>query len=113
MVLGVEVAGYEVDLGQRSPQQRIETLQHNKELRVLSQAVAGSSQLSTLLFALGTGADLLGSGGFLERILTPLGRQAMLLCLTAVMSYHHGIFIHRSTWSQGRLLTMSLVAPLR
>ena len=108
MVSAVEDAGYDVDLGQRAPQQRIETLQHNKELRVLSQAFAGSSQLSTLLFALGTGADVLGWGGFLERILTPLGRQAMLLCLTLGLSFHHGLFIHQSTLSQAKQLSINM-----
>ena len=108
MVSAVEDAGYEADVGERAPQQRIEALQHNKELRLLSVVFAGSSQLSTALFVLGPGSEWLGWSGPLDRMMTPLGRQIILLCLTAAMCFHYGLFIHRSTWSQLKALSVNM-----
>ncbi|KAL9068138.1 MAG: hypothetical protein Q9161_006382 [Pseudevernia consocians] len=75
MVAAIEGAGYDAKIGQRAPTQRIETLHQSQELSLLIKSFSGSSQLSTLLFALGTGADLVGWGSYLETFLTPLGRQ--------------------------------------
>lgn len=98
MVSAIEDAGYNATIGQRAPTQRIETLQHSQELSLLSKSFSGSSQLSTILFALGTGADVVGWGSYLEKLLTPLGRQGMLLLLTTTIAYHYGSFIHKSAW---------------
>lgn len=96
MVSAIEDAGYDAKIGQRAPTQRIETLQQSQELYLLSKSFSGSSRLSTLLFALDTEADLAGWGSYLETLLTPFGRQGMLLLLTTMISYHYGSFIHKS-----------------
>lgn len=108
MISAIEDAGYDAKIGQRAPTQRIETLQQSQELSLLSRSFSGSSLLSTLLFALGTGADLVGWSSYLERILTPLGRQGILLLLTMTISYHYGSFIHKSAWISATHLTVNM-----
>lgn len=108
MVSAIEDAGYNARLGQRAPTQRIETLQQSQELSLLSKSFSGSSQLSTLLFALDTGADLAGWGIYLDTVLTPLGRQSVLVILTAMISYYYGSFIHKSAWIAASRLTVNM-----
>ena len=108
MVSAVEGAGYDAKMGQRAPTQRIETLHQSKELSLLFNAFTGSSQMSTLLFALGTGADLVGWDRYLETLLTPFGRQGILLLLTAMISYHYGSYIHKSAWVSATHLTVNM-----
>lgn len=108
IVSAVEDAGYDATIGQRAPTQRMETLQQNQELSSLSRSFSGSSQLSTILFAIGTGLDLLGWDSYVERIITPLGRQGALVFLTALISYHYGAFIHKSAWSQAKRGTVNM-----
>lgn len=108
MLSAIEDAGYNAKIGQRAPIQRIETLQQSQELSLLSKSFSGSSQLSTFLFALGTGADLVGWDSHLEVPLTPLGRQGVLLLLTMMISYHYGSFIHQSAWTSATHLTVNM-----
>ena len=108
MVNAIEAAGYDANIGQRAPTQRIETLHQSQELTSLSRAFAGSSQLSTLLFAFGTGAELIGWDSHLDQFLTPLGRQFMLLILTTMICYYYGSFIHKSAWSSATHLTVNM-----
>ena len=108
MVAAIEGAGYDAKIGQRAPTQRIETLHQSQELSLLIKSFSGSSQLSTLLFALGTGADLVGWGSYLETFLTPLGRQGILLLLTATISYYYGSSIHKSAWVSATHFTVNM-----
>ncbi|KAL8678761.1 MAG: hypothetical protein Q9186_004912 [Xanthomendoza sp. 1 TL-2023] len=108
MVSTIEDAGYEAKVGQRTPTQRIDVLQQAKDLDNLSKAFSASSRVSTLLFALGTGADLVGWDGRLERLLTPMGRQAILLALTSTIVYLYGAFIHKSGWGQMKNLVANM-----
>ncbi len=108
IVAAVEGAGYDAKIGQRAPTQRIETLQQSQELSLLSRSFSRSSELSTLLFALGTGANLIGWGSYLEALLTPLGRQGILLILTVAISFHYGSFIHKSAWVSARHFTVNM-----
>ena len=108
MVSAVEGAGYDAKLGQRAPTQRIETLHQSQELALLSKSFSGSSQMSTLLFALGTGADAVGWSSYFETLFTPLGRQAVLLLMTAMISYHYGSFIHKSALVSATHLSVNM-----
>ena len=104
----VEDAGYEADIGQRAPQQRVEAIKHNKELKLLSTAFSEASQLSAGLFLAGTGSDLMGWTFNLDRTITPLGRQAILMSLTVMIAFHSGRFIHQSTWSQVKKISVNM-----
>lgn len=108
MVSAIADVGYDATIGQRAPTQRIETLQQSQELSLLSRSFSGSSQLSTLIFALGTGADLIGWGSYLEELLTPIGRQVILWSLMTMMSYRYGFFIHKSTWASATHFTVNM-----
>lgn len=52
LVSAVEDAGYEASIGERAPQQRIETLQHNKELQSLAKAASFAIPTMMFLWAL-------------------------------------------------------------
>lgn len=108
MISAVEDAGYEAKVGQRAPTQQIDILQQAKDLELLSKAFSRSSRLSTLLFGIGTGADLVGWDGRLEKMLTPIGRQAILLALTAMVVYYYGAFIHKGGWAQVRNFVVNM-----
>lgn len=108
IVSAVEDAGYDATIGQRAPAQRMETLQQKQELSSLSTSFSGSSQLSTILFTLGTGLDLVGWDKYAESIFTPLGRQGILFVLTALISYRYGSYIHKSAWVQATHLTVNM-----
>ena len=108
MISAVEDAGYEADVGQRAPEQRVEAVQHNKELKLLSTAISEASQLSAGLFFVGPGCDLMGWTIRLDRMITPLGRQAILMSLTLMIVFHSGHFIHQSTWSQMKKISVNM-----
>ena len=108
MVSAVEDAGYDANVGQRTPEQRIETLQQSKELTALSSSIFGASWLSTLLFALDKGVSWSGWEKNFDGAVTPFGRQTLLLLVTAAISYHYGYFIHRSAVKSARHLSVNM-----
>lgn len=72
------------------------------------------SRLSTVLFLLGGGSNMLGLSLSVESVLTAHGRQLALCVFTMTISLLHGRWIHRSTWSQAKqgLLNMNTLISL-
>ena len=108
MISAIEDAGYEASIGSRTADQRLDTMQQTKELQMLSTAFSGSAWLSTILFILGPGVDLLDWDSILEETISPIVRQALLLTLTIGVSFYYGSFIHRSAISQASRLSVNM-----
>ena len=109
----VEGAGFEAKIGAKSSQEKIASMQGRDELERLRSSLTQSMSGSSLIFALGIGADYLGPVSLLQVPGISLCRQLILLGTTLCLCATSGHWIFSSAidaFRNGRTNMHSLIA---